>query len=218
MTPQAGLFLSVLAFVGTHFLMSHPLRGPLVRSLGEGAFRGVYSLVSLATFGAAIYFYGRIGDEPPLWQLGELAWALGALLMWLASILLVGSFFGNPALPGARRQDDGPRGVLTITRHPMMWSFAIWAAVHWALIGTPKAMVLDLSIIVLALGGAAGQDRKKARLHGQNWHDWTARTAFVPFTRGAGNPGAVVLVGGTLFFLLATWLHPMPVGLWRWLG
>ena len=42
MTPQAGLFLSSIAFVGLHFLMSHPLRASLVAKLGERAFQGVY--------------------------------------------------------------------------------------------------------------------------------------------------------------------------------
>ena len=216
MTAQAGLTLSALVFVGTHFLLSHPLRRPLVDRLGEKGFRGLYSLVAFATLGATIYFYRAIGDEPPLWQLGAWAWIAGSILMWFASVLLVGSFFGNPALVGMGKPGT-PKGVLTITRHPMMWSFAIWAAVHWALIATPKAMVLDLAILVLALGGAAGQDRKKAALHGDNWHEWTAQTAFVPFTRGAGNPGTLALVGGTLLWLIASWLHPLPVGLWAWL-
>ena len=35
MTPQMGLFFSAILFVGLHFLLSHPLRGPLVRAVGE---------------------------------------------------------------------------------------------------------------------------------------------------------------------------------------
>ena len=215
MTPQAGLFLSAVAFVGSHLLLSHPLRGPLARRLGERAFQGLYSLVAFATLGPMIYFYRAIGDEPLLWQLGEWAWIAGALLMWLASILLVGSFRGNPAMMGSRGPRGGPSGVFGITRHPMMWSFAMWAAVHLALVGTAKAAVLDGAILVLALVGAMGQDRKKAHQMGDNWHEWTAQTAFVPFTRGLANPGAFALIGGTILFLLATWLHPMPVGIWR---
>lgn len=218
MTPQMGLVGSAILFVGLHFLMSHPLRAPLVRALGEGPFRGVYSLVALITFGAMIYFYHVIGREPPLWQAGEIGWAVGTFAMWLAAILFVGSFFANPALVGSAGPRGGPSGVLRITRHPMMWSFAIWAAVHLALIGMPKAMFFDGPIMLLALGGAIGQDAKKARLMGENWHDWTAETAFVPFTRGLAYPGTVALVGGTILFLLATWLHPLPVGFWRWIG
>jgi uncharacterized membrane protein len=218
MTPQAGLFLSAIAFVGLHFLLSHPLRGPLVRSLGLGPFQGIYSLVALVTFAAMIHFYRVIGREPPLWVAGDALWLVASLLMWLASILLVGSFFRNPALVGAKGPAGGPTGVLRITRHPMMWSFALWAIVHLTIVGMPKSLVFDGAILILALGGAAGQDAKKADQMGEDWHDWTAQTAFVPFTRGPAYPGTVALVGGTLLFFLATWLHPVPAGFWRWIG
>jgi len=218
MTPQMGLFFSAIAFVGTHFLLSHPLREPLVRSVGEGPFRGIYSLVAIATFGVMIRFYGVIGDEPQLWAPGEASWIAGAVLMWLGSILFVGSFVGNPALPGARGPKGGPKGVFAITRHAMMWGFASWAIVHLMVVATPKALVFDGAILFLAGVGAALQDRKKAGLMGEAWHEWTAQTAFWPFARGIANPGAFALVGGTLLFLVATWLHPVPVGIWRWIG
>lgn len=217
MTPQLGLLFFAIAFVGTHFLMSHPLRGPLVRSVGEGPFRGIYVIVSLITFGLMIYFYRIIGREPPLWAAGDGIWLVGTLLIWFASILFVGSFIRNPAFPGARGPVGGPSGVFAITRHPMMWSFAIWSIVHLAVVAMPKALVLDGAILLLALGGSVGQDRKKAAQMGEAWHEWTAQTAFIPFTRGVGYSGTVALVGGTLLFLLATWVHPIPVGFWRWL-
>ena len=100
----------------------------------------------------------------------------------------------------------------------MMWSFAIWAAVHLMLIAMPKALVLDGAIILLALAGAVAQDRKKAAQMGDAWHEWTAQTAFIPFTCGIANPGAVAVIGGTLLFLIATWAHPVPAGIWRWVG
>lgn len=218
MTPQTGLALAAIAFVGLHFLLSHPLRQPLVRAVGEGPFRGIYSLIALVTFGAMIYFYRIIGREPPLWDAGDAGWIIGTLLMWLASILFVGSFIRNPAFPGAPGPSGGPRGVFGITRHPMMWSFAIWAAVHLMILGQPKSILFDGAIILLALAGAMAQDRKKRALLGERWHEWTAQTAFVPFARRIANPGAVALIGGTLLFLIATWIHPVPAGFWRWVG
>jgi uncharacterized membrane protein len=218
MTPQMGLFFSAIAFVGTHFLLSHPLRDPIVRKIGERTFQSIYSLVAIATFGSMIWFYGVIGDEPQLWTPGEAAWIAGAVLMWLGSILFVGSFVGNPALPGARGPKGGPKGVFAITRHAMMWGFALWAIVHLMVVATPKALVFDGAILLLAGVGSALQDRKKAGLMGDAWHEWTAQTAFWPFARGLANPGAFALVGGTLLFLVATWLHPFPVGIWRWIG
>jgi uncharacterized membrane protein len=91
LTPQAGLFLSCIAFLATHFLMSHPLRAPLVRAMGEGPFRGIYSLIALVTFGGMIYFYHAIGREPyHVWDAGDVGWIIGTVLMWLAAILFVG--------------------------------------------------------------------------------------------------------------------------------
>jgi uncharacterized membrane protein len=218
LTPQAGLLLSCIVFLGTHFGLSHPLRGPLVRRMGERPFQGLYSLVALVTFGLMIYFYRVIGREPQLWTAGDALWLLASLLMWLGAILFIGSFVRNPAFPGAPGPTGGPTGVFTITRHPMMWGFAVWAIVHLIVVGTAKAMMFDGTVLLLALAGSAGQDAKKARLMGEQWHEWTAQTAFVPFTRGIAYPGTVAVVGGTLLFFFATWAHPVPAGFWRWIG
>jgi uncharacterized membrane protein len=154
-----------------------------------------------------------------LWVAGEGLWLFATLLMWFGSILFAGSFFGNPAFPGARVvRGRKPKGVFGITRHPMMWGFASWAIVHLIVVGTAKAMMFDGAILILALGGAAGQDSKKARWMGEDWHDWTAETGFVPFIRGPANPGAIALIGGTILFFAATYLHPIPAGFWRWIG
>jgi len=218
LTLQMGLLLSAIAFVGTHFLLSHLLRAPLVGAVGARAFQGIYSLVALITFGAMIWSYNRIGDEPPLWVAGDALWITASLLMWLGSILFVGSFAGNPALPGARLERGRvPGGVFAITRHPMMWGFAAWAIVHLIVVGTPKALVFDGAILLLAIGGSVGQDAKKGKLMGERFHEWTAQTAFIPFGRGVANPGLVALIGGTLLFFLATWAHPAPTGFWRWI-
>jgi uncharacterized membrane protein len=214
-----GLTLFALLFVGTHFLLSHPLRGPLVRAVGAGPFQGIYSLVALLTFGSMIYFYRIIGREPQLWIAGDALWILASLLMWVGSILFVGSFVRNPALPGARMERGlRPTGVFGITRHPMMWGFASWAITHLIVVGTAKAMVLDGAILILAIFGSIGQDAKKRKLMGERFHEWTAQTAFIPFSRGFANPGMVALVGGTLLFFLATWAHPVPAGFFRWVG
>ena len=218
MTPQMGLTGSALLFVGLHFLLSHPLRAPLVRAMGEALFRAFYSFVALATFAGMIWYYHAIGREPQIWPVGEAYWIIGTLLMWLGSILFVGSFVGNPALPMARRPSGPAKGVFAITRHPMMWGFALWAITHLLVVATAKAMVFDSAIILLALAGSAMQDRKKKSLMGEAWHEWSAQTAFVPFTRGLASPGLFAFVGGTVLLLVATWLHPMPAGPWRWIG
>lgn len=220
---MGGLALAVLSFVGSHELLSHPLRRPLVARLGEKGFLGLYSLVAFATF-AWIVVEFRSAPDDLLWIAPDWVWTAGAVAMFIASVLFVGSFTArNPALPGAGRlftTDLEPLGVLCITRHPMMWSFALWALVHAAVSGRTAVLILTGGIFVLAMVGAAMQDRKKAALHGEGWAAWAARTSFLPFARLRCWPGWIAVVGGTILFLAATWAHPRLgaplVGLWSY--
>ena len=42
-----SLIAASVAFVGLHFLLSHPLRKPVVARTGERGFIGIYSLVAM---------------------------------------------------------------------------------------------------------------------------------------------------------------------------
>ena len=219
------LVVALIAFVGTHFLMSHPLRAPMVAAFGPAAFQIVYSLVSLATLGWAVYAFREAPLGLPLWDGGDGLNALATAIMFLASVLLAGSLVDNPALPqpgAAKLAMQPPRGVFSITRHPMMWSFALWSLAHALVSPRPPVLVLSGFVAFLALGGAVGQDAKKAKLMGESWQGWVSRTAFVPFAKGAAWPGRIALVGGTALWLLATFAHPLAgaptAGIWLWLG
>jgi uncharacterized membrane protein len=65
------LIIASLSFVGTHFLMSHPLRAWLTGSIGERAFMTLYSVVSFATLGWMIAAYLTTPVGPPLWSIGN---------------------------------------------------------------------------------------------------------------------------------------------------
>lgn len=227
MTPIAWVAVAAAAFVGTHFLLSHPLRAPIVARIGERGFLGLYSLVAFATLGWMATAYRAAPPEAPLWSVGDGLWAIGSAVMLLASVLFVGSLIGNPALPdpgGAPRPAPDPRGVFTITRHPMLWSFALWGAVHILVFPQPSNIVLAGAIIVLSLLGAHLQDRKKAALQPDTWPSWQARTSYWPFAGPArlGGFRAHDLGGGLLLWLVATWSHlplaDMPAGIWRWIA
>ncbi len=210
------LVVALAAFVGTHFLLSHPLRGPLVARLGDGGFAILYSLVAFATFGWAVWEFRR-APAVVWWVAPTWAWPAGAVVMLFASILLVGSVATpNPALMGGRAV--GPeRGVQRITRHPMMWAFALWAVVHAGLSGVGRTVLLAAAILILALVGARAQDAKKRKLTGEAWAVHEAATSFVPFGRGFATPGWTALIGGIILFAGATWLHPLVGGpnLWE---
>ena len=223
MTGLTMLVVASVVFVGTHFLMSHPLRKAMVGSLGEAGFAITYSIVSLVTFGWMIWVYpdATVEAPAPLWDVGKAGFILAALLMWLGSVLFMGSLRRNPALPrpGKRIEKiDDPNGVYSITRHPMMWGFALWAIVHAIVNPTEASLVLSFAIAFLALVGAVMQDRKKEMLLGDLWRGWEAKTSFVPYGKGLQSADAFALVTGTLVWLGATWVHNPPVGVWAFFG
>lgn len=210
MTPITQLELAAASFVGTHFILSHPLRRPLVRALGERGFLGLYSLVAFATLGWMIWAAVRIGPEELKWQPAPWMVVLATLLTWVGTILFVGSFASNPAMPHpeARQRDFGePKGVFRITRHPMMWGFGLWALSHALVNPTPSGLVIAEAVFVLAVIGAALQDFKKRRTVGGAWRQWEGRTSFFPFFAGRAWPGATPFLVGTILFLAATWAH-----------
>lgn len=226
MTPTVSLALATLAFVGTHFAMSHPLRPGLVARLGERGFAGAYAIVALATFAWIVIAYLAGADPAPLWMAPLWWWPIASALMLVASILFAGSLVGNPAFPGAgakAKEIGAPKGVFAITRHPMNWSFILWALVHLSISGSPRNLIVAGGIFILALFGSFGQDARKRRLLGEAWRGWEARTSFVPFgallqgkvrARDA-IPGAFALIGGLVLWALATsWHAPLvsPLG------
>ena len=226
---MTNVALAATAFVGTHFLLSHPLRAPLVRAIGEKGFLGLYSLVAAATLGWVYLAYSAAPDVPLWWQPTDAIWAVGSAIMLVASILLMGSLVRNPALPdptGHARPVPEAKGVFAITRHPMMWAFALWGVAHVIVFPDPSNVTVAVAIIVLALVGAHLQDRKKAQLQPDFWPKWEARTSYWPFAaiaRGEakfGGFGMHALAGGLVVWLAATWAHiPLAgwaAGIWRW--
>jgi uncharacterized membrane protein len=230
MGEMGTLTTAAVVFVGSHLLLSHPLRPPLVGTIGEQPFLGLYSLVAFATLGWLIVAYRAAPASDLLWTVGNGIWIVVSVLMLLASVLLAGSLKSNPALPSAGRPAapaGDARGVYAVTRHPMMWAFALWGVGHVAVYPVTKNIIVAAAITVLALVGAALQDAKKRRLQPDFWPSWEARTSYWPFAAivtgraRLGGFGLHALIGGLLLWLVATWAHKpiagWAAGVWRWL-
>jgi len=223
--PLTSLIAASVAFVGLHFALSHPWRAALVKALGERGFMALYSVVAFVTLGWMIWAFRAVGTQGvPLWNGGNSAiWIIACLLTILALVLLFGSLRGNPALPGAQAQAASQaKGVFAVTRHPMMWGFALWAVAHMLVAPRPRTLVLAGAILVLALVGAHLQDRKKTVLLGTAWTNWEARTGFWPRLTALGQVPPLLWAGAVLAWLVITWAHiPLayvPAGVWRWMG
>ena len=181
MDPSAQLYYATAAFIATHFVSSTPLRAALVRSLGEKPYLGVYSLVALATLGWMIWAYGKASPEPqwPGWRLAP------AIVMPFAFVLFAcGLLSRNPTIVGAEkllRSPDPARGIIRVTRHPMMWSFMLWSLVHILARGEHMSSVFFGGFLALAALGALLLDQRKAKTLGDDWQRFAAVTSYVPF-------------------------------------
>ena len=223
MEPLTSLAAAAIAFVGTHFALSHPLRAPLVTRIGEGPFLGLYSLIAFACLGWMAMAF-RAAGGPDLGGSGDVGWALTSVLTLVALVLFLGSLRGNPALPapGAdKAAAKEPRGVFLVTRHPMMWGFALWALAHLLLWWSWRTNIVALAILVLALVGARLQDRKKEALMGAAWTGWEAKTSYWPRWRRLPSAGWLLWLVAIALWLAITFGHihaaGAPAGVWRWI-
>ena len=224
MNPQlTSLLAASIAFVGTHFILSHPLRAGLVRALGEKGFLAVYSLVSLGTFAWMVMAFRA--SPPGSGVMSEGAWVAASVLTIVALVLFIGSLSGNPALPDTPADKVAAaraQGVFRVTRHPMMWGFALWALAHILLGWSERTLILAGSLLVLALVGAHLQDRKKEALLGDAWSHWEAQTSYWPRWQRLGAAGPLIWIAAIVVWLGATWAHlwlaGIPAGVWKWVG
>ena len=222
MGDYLALVAASLSFVGSHFLMSHPLRAPLVGRFGANGFMAVYSAISLITFVWMIIAFGHAPKTDALWPVGDVVWIAASALTLVAAVLFAGSFIRNPSLPGVpdALAAQTPSGVFKATRHPMMWGFALWGVGHLLVAPRIDNFIFSGSIVFLALAGSKAQEIKKRSLMGGQWAKWLRRTHF--FVRPAAllRAGIGPWVSGILIWTIATWAHPFwgvgGAGLFRW--
>lgn len=222
MSEHLFLAAASLLFVGSHFLMSHPLRAQMVRRLGANGFLGLYSLVSFATFGWMLFEFGRVAKGDVLWPARDGVWIVASLLTLVAAVLFSGSFIRNPSLPGVPDAMAGqaPSGVFKATRHPMMWGFALWGVAHILVAPRIDNFIFAGSLVFLALVGSKAQEIKKRKLMGAEWDGWLGRTHFAIHPVALFQVGIGPWVAGIILWAAATWAHPYwnvaGAGLFRW--
>jgi uncharacterized membrane protein len=203
------VIIAALAFVGLHAGSSTKLRPLLVDKLGERAFLGLFSLLSILflvwlgfAYGAASYAYA------PLWDAGNAGRWIAIVLMAVAFVFLVGALTSpGPTAVGAEKLIGKPasrRGFNAITRHPMLWSFAIWALAHLINNGDWPSIVLFGSLGGLALAGTRMIDAKRRHALGAAWNDFAGATSNIPFA---------AILGGRATLHWQPFLWRVPLGL-----
>lgn len=216
------LLIAALIWIGIHLgIAGTRFRDMIAARIGDSPFRGLFSLLSII----AILFLVRAWsatETTSLWDTPEwLRWVLVAVML-VAFVLFVASVSRrNPTMiSGETAMAQPPRGIQRVTRHPMLWSFALWAAVHIIGNGDTAALVFFGAFLVTALAGMPSIDAKLARRDPATWQALSAATSIVPFAaiaqgrnrfvpREIGWPAVLI---GVVAWAVVLSLHPWLFG------
>ncbi len=218
--------LWAVLFLVTHLAISSArLRPRLVAALGLQPYRGVYSLVSLATFvPMAIVFALHKHSGPMFWDLQTVAplrWLAWLLMLTALVTFTAGIFNPSPTGIGARAgAADAPRGILKLTRHPGFVAFSLFGFAHMLMNGWLGDLIFFGTFPALGIMGGWHQDARKVVELGESYRRFLAATSFFPgaaLRRGrqrwtaADTPWLAIGVGVALTALLAAF-HPLFFG------
>ncbi len=219
------LLLAAAVWVGVHVgIAGSSVRVWLTARIGEGGFRAAFSLVSVAAITLLIVSYGLAKNDglvvlwtAPVWLRWLLVFAMApAFVLFVASVATP-----NPtAVGGERVMGQEPRGLLRVTRHPMLWSFAIWAAVHALGNGDLASLLFFGAFGVTALVGMPSIDAKLARRDPAGWAGIAGSTSILPFAAIASGRnrlslreiGVLVPLAGLALWLVLLVVHPWLFG------
>ncbi|MEQ8602221.1 MAG: NnrU family protein [Marivibrio sp.] len=219
-----NLLTATASFVGGHFLLSSlPVRMALVERIGANAHRILYSIVAAAT----IYWMVSAYNDAPYFELWAYSTGLRHLqlaLMFPACLLLAAAVTSrSPTAVGGEKMLSDPKppaGVLTVTRHPMLWAFLIWAIAHLLGNGDVASVIFFGGFAVLSAGGMAHIDFRRQATTGSDWGPIALGTSAIPFLAAlqgrtkvdwAGIGVARLALGVALYAALLV-LHPYLAG------
>jgi uncharacterized membrane protein len=175
---------SFLWFLLHAFVSGSELRWIIARRIGEPAFRAIFALLSLASLLWLISAY-RKARFYPLWFSPQPIHWLPLIVMPFALVLAVGAFsVPNATSVGAEQvlqRTDAARGVLRITRHPFLWSVALWSAVHLLVTGHVASILFFGTLLLTALRGTSSIDEKRLRTNKAEFTRYLEVTSNVPF-------------------------------------
>lgn len=214
------LALAGLAWTALHFVVAGALRPALAARIGEHGFRLLFSLLSFASLGWLVSAW-RTAPVVPLYPGNP--W-LPLVLMPPACVLLTAA--ARPSNPTSVMGELtlGQRlpvhGITRVTRHPMLWAFALWGAAHVFASGTLGGLLLSLPILATAVRGMFHIDAKRRRVLGSAWDAFASVTSRFPFAaiaarrqRFVGSEiGWAPVVGGLALFVALVLLHERLTG------
>jgi uncharacterized membrane protein len=184
------LLLGLLIFLGVHSvrIFADPWRSAMRVRLGEGAWKGLYSLVALAGFALLIWGYGQARQAPvELWTPPVAMRHLAALLTAVAFVFIAAAYVPRNAIKAK-------------LHHPMLLGVKAWALAHLLANGTLADVLLFGGFLAWAVVCFASS-RRRDRANGTVYPAGTASGTAIS-----------VVVGLLAWAAFAFWLHGMLIG------
>lgn len=184
------LVLGLVIFLGVHSvrIVADEWRGATLARVGEGTWKGVYSLLSVAGFVLIVWGYGLTRTAPvELWSPPVWTRHAASLLTLVAFVLLAAAY-----VPGTR--------IKAAVGHPMVVGTKVWAFSHLLANGRLADVVLFGAFLAWAVVLYAASRRRDRRLG--------IRYVAGPVSRDA----IAVAVGVAAWFAFALWLHAWLIG------
>jgi uncharacterized membrane protein len=184
------LILGLVIFLGVHSvrIVAEDWRSATRARVGENAWKGAYSLLSLIGFVLICYGYGAARQQPVLlWASPVWTRHLAALLTLPAFVLLAAS-----QVPG--------NAIKAKLRHPMLLGVKLWAAAHLLANNTAADLLLFGAFLAwAAIDFRAARQRDRA-----------LQTVY---PAGRSGPTVVAVVGGLVAWVVfAFWAHGALIG------
>lgn len=185
------LVLGLVIFLGVHSvrIVADDWRTHMRERLGEGTWKGLYSLLSLAGLALVVWGFGVAREQPVvLWMPPTGMRHLAGLLTLLSFVLFAAAY-----VPG--------NGIKARLHHPMAAGVKVWALAHLLSNGMLVHQILFGAFLLWAVASFAAARRR----------DRIARTIYVP---GQVLPTVItVLLGAAAWGAVAFWLHGMLIGI-----
>ncbi|MEZ0170499.1 NnrU family protein [Microvirga sp. TS319] len=185
------LVLGLILFLGTHsFSMARHRRAALIGRIGEGPFKGLYSLLSLAGIVLIAIGYGhyRANGYIPVWDPPVWTRHLALPLVLIAFICVAAAY-----LPGHIKHR---------LKHPMLAGVKIWAFAHLLANGDLGSILLFGSVLAWAVMARISAKRRDVAAE----HGGTAAPA------GWRNDILAVVIGAAVYAAFVLWLHQLLIG------
>ncbi len=221
---MSSIVLAGAFFVGIHlFVAGTSLRDRLVARLGERAYLGLFSLLSLAGIVWLCAAWAGTAPAAPLWS-GAALRPIVLVVMFVAfQLVAIGLTTPSPTATGGEGALDAEqpaRGILRITRHPFLWGVTLWGLCHFLVNPDPPALLFFGSFLLLALVGPFSIDAKRRRRYGERWDRFARVTSSFPFAAIAagrnhlalGELGAWRVALGAVLYGAFLFVHPILFG------